>query len=499
MITMFAAAALASAVSSANCTALANVALENGRVASAELIPPGILQVPAVNGGPRVDSQPMPAYCRVRMVLTPSSDSSINVELWLPEKGWNGRFLAVGNGGWGGSIQGYGDMQQALRRGYATAGTDTGHSAADGPNGMFALGHPEKVVDFAYRAIHEMTEKSKAVIQQAYGEAAEYSYFKGCSTGGRQGVMAAQRYPEDFDGIIAGALANQHVHMHIADSYRTIFNNRNPEYAIQWQYNADVINDAIMKQCDVLHEGFLNDPRQCQMNFKPLTCNRQNGDTSYSENCLVPQQVITAEDYYVNGTRTKDGKLVFPPQVLGNNIPRLPFNFLAPDAFVFDTIRILGFENSAYNWRNFNLDRDVPIIDQKAGFIDATNPDLRAFEAHGGKLLMYHGWNDTTITPNSTIYYYESVVQEMGDSAKDMTRLFMVPGMGHCEGGDGPYQFELLTTMERWREKGKAPKEIPARNPESGLTRPLCAYPETAAYDGSGDLSKARNWDCKAL
>jgi feruloyl esterase len=500
MLTMFAAAALASAVSTANCSALTDFTLDNARIASAEFVPEGVFRAPA-SAGPNAnaDQKPIPAHCRVKMVLTPTAESDINVELWLPAEGWNGRFLAVGNGGWAGSIQGYGDMRMALRRGYATAGTDTGHTAADGPNGMFALGNDEKLVDFAYRAIHEMAEKSKAVITQAYAQAPEYSYFKGCSTGGRQGVMSAQRYPEDFDGIIAGALANRHIHMHVAQSYQHIFNNRNPEYANSYQYTADLINRSVLKQCDALKEGFINEPRQCKFDFKDITCSKEAGDSAFSESCLWEFQDVETEEYYGDGLRTSDGKIVFPGQVLGSPIPRLPFDFQPPDSFLFDTIRILGFQDPNYNWRDFDLDRDLPLIDERVGFVDATDPDLREFEANGGKLLMYHGWADDRITPRTTIEYYESVIQEMGEDEQDWMRLFMVPGMGHCSAGPGPYEFELLTTMERWREENRTPEEIPARNPESGLSRPLCAWPQTAAYDGSGDTKDARNWSCQDL
>jgi feruloyl esterase len=500
MLTIFAAAALASAVSANNCSALANFTLENARITSAELVPQGVFVPPFMgNRNPGTDQESMPAHCRVKLVLTPSADSEINAALWLPAEDWNGRFLAIGNGGWGGAIQGYGDMQLALRRGYATAASDTGHTDADGANGLFALGHPEKLVDFAYRAIHEMTEKSKTVIAQAYGESAEYSYFKGCSTGGRQGVMSAQRYPADFDGIIAGALANRHIHMHVAQSYQHIFNNRNPEYANSYQYTADLINRAVLQKCDVLKAGFLNDPRQCDFDFDSIKCSMEAGDSAYSESCLWAFQTVETQDYYGEGLRTSDGEIVFPGQVLGSPIPRLPFDFLAPNAFLFDTIRILGFQDPDYNWRDFQLDRDLPLIDERVGFVDATDPDLREFQQHGGKLLMYHGWQDASITPNTTIQYYESVIQEMGPEQDEWMRLFMVPGMGHCSGGPGPYEFELLTTMERWREDNRAPDEIPARNPESGLTRPLCAWPQTAAYDGRGDINNARNWDCKEL
>ncbi len=500
MLTMFAAAALASAVSSANCVELTGFTLDNALITSAELVPEGVFLAPASSGqNANADREPIPAHCRVRLVLTPSAQSNINVELWLPAEEWNGRFLAVGNGGWAGSIQGYNDMRIALRRGYATAGTDTGHSAADGPNGMFALGNEEKLVDFAYRAIHEMAEKSKAVITQAYGAAAEYSYFKACSTGGRQGLMSAQRYPEDFDGIIAGAPANRHIDMHVAQSYQKIFNNRNPEYANSYQYTADIINRSVLRQCDVLKEGFLNEPRQCDFDFHTIECSKEAGDSSFSESCLWEHQTLETIDYYGAGLRTSNGEIVFPGQALSSPIPRLPFDFQAPDAFLFDTIRILGFQDPNYSWRNFQLDRDLPLIRERVGFVDATDPDLRAFQQSGGKLLMYHGWNDTAITPRNTIQYYESVIQEMGPEQTDWMKLYMVPGMGHCGGGPGPYEFELLTTMERWREGERTPDEILGSNPNSGLTRPLCPYPQTAAYDGRGDINRASNWDCEAL
>lgn len=500
MLTMFAAAALASAVSAANCTALSGFTLDNTSITSAEFVPAGPFLAPA-SAGPaaNADSDPIPAHCRVKMVLTPTAQSRINVELWLPATDWNGRFLAVGNGGWAGAIQGYDDMRVALRRGYATAGTDTGHTAADGPNGMFALNNEEKLIDFAYRAVHEMAEKSKRVIAQAYGQPAEYSYFKGCSTGGRQAVMSAQRYPEDFDGIIAGALANRHIRMHVAQSYQHIFNNRNPEYAINYQYTADLINRSVLRQCDVLKEGFLNEPRQCDFDPASIECSRDAGDSSFSESCLWQHQTILTRDYYGEGLRTSDGEIVFPGQALGSPIPRMAFDFQAPNAFLFDTIRILGFQNANYNWRNFDLDRDLPLIDERVGFVDANDPDLRAFKANGGKLLMYHGWQDTAITPKNTIQYYESVIQEMGPDQDDWMKLYMVPGMNHCSGGPGPYEFELLTTMERWREQDQVPQDIPARNPESGLSRPLCAWPQTAVYDGSGDIKDARNWNCADL
>src|SRR5687768_3723830 len=201
------------------------VSIKAASAPAGPFVAPGATPPPAPaagtgRGGPGGAAQPpaLPAHCRVRLVLKPTSDSNINAELWMPAANWNGKFMAVGNGGFGGSIQGYGEMRNVIRLGYATAGSDTGHSAADGPSGMFALGHPEKIVDFAYRAMHEMTATSKKLINEFYGKPHQFAYYKGCSTGGRQGVMAAQRYPEDFDGIIAGALANRHIQMHTAGS-----------------------------------------------------------------------------------------------------------------------------------------------------------------------------------------------------------------------------------------------------------------------------------------
>jgi feruloyl esterase len=477
------------------CEQLATVSLERARITAATSVPAGVFKAPQGAGGAPAAAnapppQPIPAHCRVTLVLTPSSDSNINAELWLPLENWNGKFLAVGNGGWAGSIQGYADMQDALRRGYATAGTDTGHTAADGPVGMFALGHPEKIVDFAYRSIHDMTVKSKRLIDVFYANPLDYSYYKGCSTGGRQGVMEAQRYAGDFDGIIAGALANRHIHMHTAGSWRTIELSRHPDEAISAD-KAKLVTDAIMAKCDTLHEGFLSDPRLCTLDLKTLACGAS-GDKSA---CLTPGELKTAETFY-GGTRTKKGELVFSGQVYGVPLPPLASTNQAPNPGGFDSIRILGFQDANYDWHKFDLDRDLPLIDKAAGFVDAVDPDLRAFEAHGAKLLLYAGWADNGITPANTVYYYESVLREMGAPQDDFMRMFLVPGMLHCRGGLGPNTFDALTALEQWREKGVAPQQLLGRNPESGLTRPICAYPQAAKYKGSGDLKDAASWSC---
>ena len=443
-------------------------------------------------GGAQAAGPVLPAHCRVRLVLRPTPDSNINAELWLPAATWNGKFMAVGNGGFGGAIQGYGEMQTAVRLGYATAGNDTGHSEADGPNGMFALGHPEKIVDFAYRAMHEMTATSKKLVDRYYGSAPQFSYYKGCSTGGRQGAMAAQRYPEDFDGIIAGALANRHIQMHTSGVHRSIELSRHPEAAIP-PAKAEMVTTAVLNKCDTLKEGFLNNPRACSFDFSTLACKGADADS-----CLTAPQLKMVEQFY-GGVKNSKGELIFSGQALGNPLPALrgPAAGAQPGGG-YDTVRIWGFQNADYDWKSFNLDRDMPIINSKVGFVDAVEPDLSKFKARGGKLLLYAGWGDTTITPENTVLYYDNLKAKMGKNQDDWTRLFLVPGMAHCRGGDGPNTFDLIGTMEAWKEKGVAPSQMTAFNPQSGLSRPLCPYPQYAKYKGSGNVKDASNWACAA-
>jgi len=482
-------ASLSTAATAATCESLKSLSLPNVTIASAETVPAGPFAPPSAGGGAPVQgAQAIPAHCRVKLVLKPSSDSNINAEVWMPAADWNGRFMAVGNGGFGGSIQGYGDMQVALRRGYATAGNDTGHSAADGPNGMFGLGHPEKIVDFSHRAMHEMTVTAKRLIDEFYGKAPQFSYYKGCSTGGRQGVMAAQRFPEDFDGIIAGALANRHIHQHTAGVARSIALARHPEGAIPAK-KAQMVSKALLNACDTYKEGFVNNPRACSFDFKKLACSGED-----TENCLTAAQLKTVETFY-GGVKNSKGEMIFSGQALSNPLPALSPPTDVPGGG-YDTVRIWGFQNEKYDWHTFDLDRDMPVIDAKVGFVDAADPDLSRFKAHGGKLLLYAGWGDTTITPENTVAYYENVANKMGKTHGDFVRLFMAPGMAHCRGGVGPNTFDTIGTLEAWREKGAPPAEITAFNPESGLSRPLCPYPQFAKYTGTGNMKDAANWKC---
>jgi feruloyl esterase len=472
------------------CEDLANLKLENTTITGALLVPEG---PPAMRGGfgfggrSGAPQQNIPAHCRVQLDLKPTSDSLIKMELWLPTQNWNGKFMGAGNGFFAGSIQGLmSDMPQALRLGYATAGTDTGHQEQ---GGNWGIGHPEKMIDFAYRSTHEMTLKAKEIIKAFYNQDAKHSYFKSCSTGGRQALMEAQRYPDDYDGIIAGSNANRHVHMWTASVAQSVELLRHPEENVS-EEKAALVNKFVMSTCDTLKEGFLNNPHQCKVDFSKLLCaGNKDNDT-----CLTAPQLKTVKTFY-GGVKNSKGELIFSGQALGNAMPAQVASNQGPGA-LFDIVRI-AFNDPNLDWKKFDLDRDMPLIDKAVGYVDAVDPDLGKFKKDGGKLLITHGWSDTGISPETTVWYYESVLDKMGKNQSDWMRLFMVPGMGHCGGGPGINTFDSIGALEQWVEKGIAPAQMLGTGAQ-GLTRPLCPYPQYADYKGSGDLKKAENWVCKA-
>jgi Tannase and feruloyl esterase len=481
---------LGAAAATTPCESLANLKLDKARVTSAQMVAEGPAPVRQGRAGGNPPPAPamIPAHCAVQLVLTPTPDSLINMELWLPplEK-WNGKFMGVGNGGFAGSIQGLAnEMPQALRLGYATAGTDTGHQEQ---GGAWAIGHPEKMIDFGYRATHEMTLKSKQIVKAFYERSPQYSYFKGCSTGGRMALMEAQRYPDDYDGIIAGSLANRHIHMWTAGIERSIDLSRHHEKAITME-QAALVNNLVMNTCDTLKEGFLNNPRSCKVDFSVLKCQGASAEGP----CLTEPQLKTVETFY-GGVKNSKGELIFSGQALGNPIGAQRPTNQTPGG-VFDLVRI-AYNDPGFDWHNFDLDRDMKFLDEKIGYVDAVNPDLSKFKASGGKLLITHGWSDTGITPETSIWYYESVLKKMGQNQGDWVRLFMAPGMGHCGGGPGVNTFDSIGTLENWVEKSVAPDTMLGTGAQ-GLTRPLCPYPQYAEYKGSGDLKDGANWACKA-
>ena len=515
MLNVVALLLVGAAAGSAPCENLKSLTLPNATITSTQFVPAGPFVPPAPQGppggpvapaqaggrgrggpgpgGPAVAPIALPEHCRVAVVLTPSSDSHVEMEVWMPAENWNGKFQAVGNGGWAGIIS-YPAMAAALQEGYATASNDTGHK---GGNALFALGHPEKLVDFAYRAVHEMTVQSKAIIASYYSRAPRLSYWNGCSTGGRQGLMSAQKYPEDFDAVLAGAPANYQTHLHAWDLAVSIPVLKNPTSAVPAS-KLQLLNRAALDACDArdgVTDGLINEPRSCSFDAATLECRA--GD---AETCLTAPQVAAVKRVYA-AAKTASGQVVFPGKDPGSETGwgAVLAGQQAPGVSV-------GSFQVAYNdanWdpRSFDIDRDLEIVDEKVGaIVNAVNPDLRAFKARGGKLILYHGWNDTAISAGNAIDYYTRVLKRMGGTQDDFIRLFMAPGMQHCGGGPGPNQVNWMAALERWRESGEAPQRLDASRVTGNrvdMTRPLCPYPQVAKYKGVGSTNDAANFACK--
>ncbi len=481
--------ALAPAARAATCESLKSLSLPHATITIAEDVPAGSFTTPfnatLIN---------LPAFCRVGATLSPSDDSNIKVEVWLPAGQWNSKLQAVGNGGWAGSIP-YAAMANALRRGYAATATDTGH---DGQGGNFALGHPERLIDYAYRSEHEMTLAAKAIVSAFYGTGAARAYWNGCSTGGRQALVEATRFPNDFDGIIAGAAANPKT---LLDAWRMwmaqVAMKDRADRILTSQY--PLIHEAVLKQCDAIDgvkDGLIEDPLKCHFDPKPIVC-KSTDDLTNEASCLTPRQAMSAQSL-LGPAKTAKGKEVFPGYAPGSE---LGWGLLmaGPDPYSnpLDQYRYIVFNNPNWDWRTFDLERDLPAAEKAgAGTLSAVSTDLGAFARRGGKLLMYHGWADQDVPPMASINYYNSIQPK---SSQDAVRLFMVPGMNHCAGGEGPNTFDAVAALERWVEQQKAPTRIIASHSTNGKvdrTRPLCAYPQTAHYKGSGDINDAENFVC---
>ena len=498
VMSMGAVIAIAAApVFGATCESLSALTLKDATVTRAEVVPAGKFSAP--DGGRRGQGRgnayaDLPEFCRVAATLTPSSDSDIKVEVWLPANSWNRKFQAVGNGGWAGVIS-YAAMADALRAGYATASTDTGHV---GGRGTFALDHPEKLIDFSWRSEHEMTVQAKALIQAFYSAAPARSYWNGCSTGGRQGLKEAQMFPNDYDGIIAGAPANRTaISLWIAHAVL-----KDPaSYISPAKY--PVIHQAALAACDAgdgLKDGLIDDPSKCRFDPAVLLCKGAEGPS-----CLTDAQVAAAKKIYAPATNPRTGAELFSSLVPGTELGwGIQAQGPEPSANIYDQYRYVVFKDANWDWKTFDFDKDAARGDRPENLImNATNPDMKAFFAHGGKLLLYHGWSDPQVPTPNTIKYYSSVVKSLGgaDKAADRVRLFLAPGMGHCGGGEGPSVFDKVGPLERWVEQGKAPDVLPASHVADGKvdrTRPLCPYPQVARYKGAGSIDEAMNFECAA-
>jgi feruloyl esterase len=435
------------------------------------------------------------AFCRVTVVSRPSNDSEINIEYWMPEAGWNGNFLANGNGGWNGSIT-QNTLAEGLRMGYVAAMTDTGHQ---GGSASFALGHPEKVIDFGYRAVHEMAVIGKALIQARYESPARRSYWNGCSAGGRQGLKAAQMFPADFDGIVAGAPAIAFTGRSAQAVWIAQQTHKDAESALP-QAKFAVVHEAVLTACDGIDgvkDGVLEDPRQCTFDPKTIQC-----PAADAPNCLTAAQVETVRRIYSDVKNPRTGEVYFARHEPGSEMGWNTMAGANPFGLALDTFRYVVFSNPDWAYKTMNFDSDMAAALKAVAPIDALDPNLKPFYDRGGKIIQYHGWSDPQISPGSSVTYYENVVKANGGLAKvqQSHRLFMVPGMAHCGGGDGTSTFDMLTALTQWVEQGKAPDRIEAsrqRNGQTDRTRPLCAYPQTAQYTGSGSTDEAANFDCK--
>jgi hypothetical protein len=522
---MFCLVMTGAAVAQDSCEKLSSMKISNTTITLARKVAAGTFVGPPEPFSGRDISEfykTLPAFCRVLATAKPTADSEIKIEVWMPSSGWNGKLQGIGNGGFAGIINQQ-EIGMSLKAGYAATATDTGHSGSP-IDAAWAVGHPEKVVDFGHRGIHEMTRVAKAIVQAFYGKAAQRSYFAGCSDGGREALMEAQRYPEDYDGILAGAPANNWVPLLTTAAYDTQALTLDPASFIP-QAKIATIAAAVNAACDELDgvkDGILNDPRQCKFDPATIQCKGEESDK-----CLTAPQVEALKKLYA-GPHDSQGHLVFPGYVPGAEEGEGGWGvWITGPAPAKSLMAFFGngffgsmvYEKADWDYKTFKVDDGLKAAQEKTGkALNATDPDLKAFKARGGKLIVYHGWDDPAITALNTINYYDSVVAKMGQKNVDsFVRLYMVPGVQHCGGGPGPDYFgevgrltfddpshSLDASLEQWVEKGAAPGTIIAsKYPDKDhhhvtMTRPLCPYPQAAKYKGGGDANEAGNFECAA-
>lgn len=502
------------------CDSLARLKLPQTTITAAISAPAGPFAMPG-GFGPRSRTINLPAFCRVQGVIKPAAGSDIGFEVWMPAKGWNGKFVGSGNGVFAGTID-FGGLAASIRAGFAGAATDTGHAAAP-ISAKWAYGHPEKVIDYGYRAIHLTAVIGKAIVRRYYDRPPRWSYFASCSTGGRQGLMEAQRFPDDYNGVLAGDPANYLTHLVASAVWDSQAVDENAASFLPPD-KLNLLGKAVLEACDAedgIKDGIVSNPPQCDFNPETLLCKG-----SDSRDCLTAPQIAAVKKIYAGPSNSK-GQNLFPGFSPGGeggfsgwslwiagSAPGRSADFAIGDEFFANFV----FEDPSWSFRRLNFDSDMTLTDKKlAGILNATNPNLSRFAGRGGKLILYHGWADAAIPPLNTVHYYQSVVNKMGErKAQGFARLYMVPGMGHCGGGVGPDSFgaapalnedpehSMFASLEQWVERGVAPEAIVASkpsnpfNPQSTpvMTRPLCPYPEVAQYKGRGDNNRAANFTC---
>lgn len=445
-----------------------------------------------------------PAHCRVTGTLAPE----IAFEVSLPAK-WNGRFYMIGNGGHAGDdLENAGRVSQrnaALQVGFAFAQTNTGHDSRKEPGATFALSNPQKAIDYAYRAVHLTAATAKEITKDYYGKNVSYAYWNSCSNGGRQGMIEAQRYPEDFDGIIANAPWVDQTGFTIG----AMWNQKALSAAPVTAAKMTLVAAKAMEKCDAidgLKDGLIDDPRKC--NFDPARDVPQCPAGTDAADCLTPAQSSALAKVYSGPV--SNGKPFFPGFMPGSESAWMNLIVAAqPNAKPADfnlaenTMRYLVHTppKPDYDYQTFNFDRDIRLLDNWSKQADAKNPDLSKFKKRGGKILMTYGWADSVLQPMMGVNYYEQATAKNGADTKDFFRLFMMPGMTHCSGGAGPDRHDPVTAIVNWVEKGTAPSSILASRVVNGQvvrTRPLCPYPQVARYSGQGSIDDAANFRCTA-
>lgn len=486
-------AAAAQPAQAATCDELPSLTLRDARITAAVLVDTGTFSPPTLPGAPTAQLlTSLPPFCRVSATVTPTADSDIRMEVWMPVANWNGKFVGVGNGGLAGTIP-YPAMAPVLARGFAVASSDTGHRGT-GADGAWALGHPEQQIDFGHRAVHETTVTAKAIVRAYYSAGPRFSYFTGCSTGGRQGLVEAQRYPGDYDGIVSGAPVNDW--------------NRLVTYVISIKDAADTIppakyatvHKAAMAACDArdgVADNVLENPIACSFDPATIACTQGN-----APGCLTAAEVAAVKTIYGPLRSRKTGRDIFPGLPVGSelNWPNIPRGFATSVSYY----RHFVFADPAWDYRTMDPDADLAraeAVDANVGRIAAMDADLSAFRKRGGKLIQFHGFGEPEIPPLSSIDYRARLIETLGASeVEGFYRLFMVPGMAHCRGGVGATdQFDLLGAIDAWVEKNEAPNRVIASRVSGGRvdrTRPLCNYPQVARYAGTGSTDDAANFAC---
>jgi feruloyl esterase len=489
----------------ATCEGLAALQLPHTTITKAEVVTSGKFTPPV---GKLLRG--LPAFCRVAATLKPSPDSDIRVEIWMPQSGWNERFEGTGNGGFAGTII-YNSLAEGLRAGYAVANTDMGMAMPPGATASIFVNRPERWADWGYRATHEMTLVAKQIVRAYYERDAKYSYFTGCSTGGEQALMESQRYPDDYDGIVGGAAANNRTGVHVSILWNFAADQKTPASYLH-AAALFALSQAVVNACDALDgvkDGVISDPTKCQFDPAVLQCK----GTS-QQGCLTADQVQTAKEIYAGPKNPRTGESLYPGLPRGSEfgwdgLDRIPGPAtIPPYAPIFQWVF-----GPDWDWRQFDFDHQDTLFTQKlAGMVNATSPDIDTFRARGHKLLIYHGWADWLVAPGESINYYNAVVARAkaeptaGQPIAQIdqsVRLFMVPGMAHCSGGPGAIHFDALGAVVDWVEHGVAPDKIIAStlppneiNSVPNPKRPLCPYPATAQYQGTGDTNDASNFVC---